>query len=112
MMNMYMDILQEYEKTQVKAPLPSTVQTQEQLLAQRYVPDTGFFVRLVMRLSGGRIRDARQASLVLLIISALIVALSIIIFLYQGRSGSRSPHAGEIIYPQGQPPRLRTPNAP
>lgn len=39
-----MDILQEYEKTQAnKAPPKSTVQTQEQLLRQRYAPDTGFF---------------------------------------------------------------------
>lgn len=37
----------------------------------------GFFVRLVMRLSGGRIRDVHQAAYVLIGIVVLIVVISI-----------------------------------
>ncbi len=50
----------------------------------------GFFIRLVMRLSGGRIREARQASLALVIAAGVVFVASIGIFIYSF-SGSRVP---------------------
>ena len=38
----------------------------------------GFFIRLVMRLSGGRVRDINQASYVLLIAAAIVALLSLL----------------------------------
>lgn len=67
-----MDILQAYEKNQPKAQAPS--------MAQRYTSDAGFFVRLVMKLSGGRIESTRQASWVLLGMSILILVLAVLIY--------------------------------
>jgi len=62
-------------------------QTQEQLLRQRYAPDAGFFVRLVMRLSGGRIQNARQASLILLGTAIGIFIISTLVFFFSFSGG-------------------------
>lgn len=93
-----MDILQAYEKNQPKAHIPSSAQ--EQLLAQRYASDTGFFVRLVMRLSGGRIQDVRRASLVLLIASGVIVVIALAIFASGG--GNKIPPSPPVPNPKGE----------
>jgi len=42
----------------------------------------GFLIRLVMRLSGGRIRDAKKASMALLSIAMVVLIMSIAIFIY------------------------------
>lgn len=99
-----MDILGEYEK---QNPQPVQAAPQRQL-----APEYGFFIRLVMRLSGRRIENARQASYVLLALSITIIAVSFIIFLYQGGNGLRPPPAGEVVYPKGEPPRLRATQTP
>lgn len=90
-----MDILQEYEKNQPKAPPQSAAQTQEQLIRQRYAPDAGFFVRLVMKLSGGRIENSRQASLVLLGTAIGIFVISVLVFFF-----SFSGRPGEVVPPK------------
>ncbi|MBI4225189.1 MAG: hypothetical protein HY617_02570 [Candidatus Sungbacteria bacterium] len=77
-----MDLLQEYEKNQPKAQLQRALPTEGQLLAQRYAPDAGFFIRLVMKLSGGRIENTRQASMVLLGVAGIILAISVTIFVW------------------------------
>lgn len=47
----------------------------------------GFFIRFVMRISGGKIRDVNRASYVLATAGAAILLVSILIFIY-GFSGS------------------------
>lgn len=94
-----MDILSQYEK-QNQQPIQMAPQKQP-------TPEYGFFIRLVMRLSSGRIQNSRQASYVLLGVAILIIVLSIIIFIYQGGSNSRPPPPGEVISSQGEPPHLR-----
>lgn len=44
----------------------------------------GFFIRLVLRLSGGRVRDARQAARVLLIAAVVMATASLFFFLTAG----------------------------
>ena len=75
-----MDILGKYEAEQ-----PRVV---PQVLHER-VTEYGFFVRLVMRLSSGRITDARQATYLLLIV-AVIFVLAALVILFAG-SGSDVP---------------------
>ncbi|MBI4224705.1 MAG: hypothetical protein HY617_00060 [Candidatus Sungbacteria bacterium] len=79
-----MDILEAYEKNQPKAQSQNVLPTEGQLLAQRYAPDTGFFIRLVMKLSGGRIQNNRQASYVLLGIAGIIMIISLFLFFSSG----------------------------
>ena len=72
-----MDLLSQYNKDHPEA-------LQEQKPAQMtdlYGREYSGLVAWVIRLSGGRIRDARQASYVLLTIVAVIVAISGVLFL-------------------------------
>ncbi|MBI3442188.1 MAG: hypothetical protein HY007_00230 [Candidatus Sungbacteria bacterium] len=85
-----MDLLQEYNKTQPKIQLPHTLPTEGQLLAQRYAPDAGFFVRLVMKLSGGRIQNTKQASIILLIFAMIVMIISLFLF-FGGDTADFSP---------------------
>ena len=50
----------------------------------------GFFIRLVMRVSSGRIRDVNTAAKALAIVGAVVFSISIIIFIYSF-SGSGVP---------------------
>ncbi|MBI3421024.1 MAG: hypothetical protein HY006_03090 [Candidatus Sungbacteria bacterium] len=88
-----MDLLQEYEKNQPKAQFSSTLPAEGQLLAQRYAPDAGFFVRLVIKLAGGRIENTRQASLILLgtVISIFVISLFVFLFSFSGGLGIVAP---------------------
>jgi hypothetical protein len=85
-----MDLLQEYNKSQLKAQPQSILPTQEQLLQQRYAPDTGFFIPLVIKLSGGRIRDAKQATYVLLGIAGVVFIISLFL-IFSGGSAELLP---------------------
>jgi len=79
-----MDILGAYEKQN-----PQPVQ---QALQRSQSSEYGFFIRLVMRLSGGRIENTRQASYVLLAIAGVIMVAAISVFLgVFGFSSSTSP---------------------
>lgn len=51
----------------------------------RFLPELGFLVRLAIRISGGRIRTARQASVVLLAAALIMLVASATIFLMLGR---------------------------
>jgi hypothetical protein len=87
-----MDILGEYERQNPVAPVRST--------SFRSDSEYGFFIKLVMRLSGGKIENGRQASLVLLAVAGAILLTSISIFistsgLFSSRStGMPAPIAG------------------
>ncbi len=73
-----MDILEAYEK---QNPQPIRAAPQRQL-----TDEYGFFIRLVMRLSGGKIENTRQASMVLLAVSGVIILVTVAVFFFSGGS--------------------------
>lgn len=82
----YMDILEAYEKQN-----PRVVQVAPQ---RQQSPEHGFFIRLVMRLSGGRIENSHQASYVLLAAAGVILLAAIVVFLggFDFFSGAKPLH--------------------
>ena len=78
-----MSILEQYEKQfgTPAAPAPRYQASNEY----------GFLINLVMRLSGGRIKDATQASYMLLGFSVIIIIFSVVLFLNAGKSNTLPP---------------------
>lgn len=68
-----MDILQAYEK-QRPQPIQASPQRQP-------TDEYGFFIRLVMRLSNGKIQNVKQASYVLLAAAGVILLAAALVFL-------------------------------
>ena len=56
----------------------------------------GFFIRMVMRLSGGRIREVNKAAQVLAIAVAVVFVVSLFLFL-SGGGGPKLPPEREIL---------------
>ncbi|MBI3420874.1 MAG: hypothetical protein HY006_02320 [Candidatus Sungbacteria bacterium] len=73
-----MDILGKYEQGQPQTVTPVVSPTSSS--------EYGFFVRLVMRLSGGRIHNARQANVALLIACGVMVLIALALFFSDGSS--------------------------
>ena len=69
-----MDILEQYEKQN-----PETLSRSNKYDISREFQEESFLVRFVMRLSGGRIQDARQACFVLLGVAGVLFILAFII---------------------------------
>lgn len=91
-----MDLLSQYNKDN-----PETIQKQKrQPITDEYGRTYTGMIAFVMRLSGGRIRDARQASYALLVIAIMIAVISFILFIGQRGDNSRPP-PGEFVYPPG-----------
>lgn len=90
-----MDILGEYQRQNPIAAAPAR---------QTFSPQAeyGFFIRLVMKLSSGRIENGRQASIVLLVAAAGILLVSLVIFLRAGGwlSSGATPTNVPIAGPQ------------
>lgn len=81
-----MDLFSQYNQNH-----PEAFREQKQIPAtDEYGRAYSGMVRLVMRLSDGRIRDVKQAVRVLLIVGIAVFAVSIVIFLYNV-SGSGAP---------------------
>ena len=76
-----MDILQKYKQEHPVSVLRPI---------QRQQSEYGFFIRLAMKMSGGRIDNARQAIRVLLIAAVVISAASIVIFIRAFGGGSQA----------------------
>lgn len=91
-----MDILGAYEKQNLQ-------QTIQPIAQRSYAPEYGFFIRLVMRLSGGKIENARQASYVLLAAAGVIIFLALIVFIFASPAGSGMPLPYEKTYHPVQP---------
>jgi len=73
-----MDILTHYqqEEGQYQSPVQGAAQ-------EKFSPtQRGFFIRLAMRLSGGRIKDERSASIVLFAVAIFVFILAGIIFVW------------------------------
>lgn len=88
-----MDILSQYrqdhpEAFQEKKLLPMT---------DEYGRVYTGMIALVMRFSGGRIRDARQASVALLLISVIIAISALLIFFLPSRAQNTLPKNFEKI---------------
>ncbi|HBB56469.1 TPA: hypothetical protein DEW47_01885 [Patescibacteria group bacterium] len=81
----------------------------EQQYVRPYYSDTPKIIQLVMKYSGGYIKDEKQASYVLLGVVAVAIVIAII-FLFSG-GGSKAkleaPPGQKIIYPENAPPRLQ-----
>jgi hypothetical protein len=93
-----MDILEQYEKQN-----PQPVQTASQ---RQPAYEYGFFIRLVMRLSGGKIENTRQASYVLLaVVGAILLAAVLVLFGALGFSSTAKPQYSTD--PARLPPALR-----
>ena len=56
----------------------------------------GFFIRLVMRLSGGKIRDVNTAAKMLAIAAAVVFVVSLFLF-FSGGGGPKLPPEREIL---------------
>ena len=82
-----MDILGEYDRQHPVASTPI------QRTASSPQAEYGFFIRLVIKLSGGKIENGRQASIALLVAATAILSISLFIFARTSRwfsSGSGS----------------------
>lgn len=90
-----MDILGEYEKQHpvAQAPIRQTAFSPQS--------EYGFFIKLVMRLSGGKIENARQASMVLLGVAGAILLTSV--FIFASASGLFSSGSSNLNVPVAGP---------
>ena len=97
-----MDILKQYEKQfpEIKKAAPQWEEPAQY----------GFFIRLIMRLSGGRINNETQASYVLIAVAALMIVVSLfIIFGGAGQAPFNIPFGNRLINLPNEPPRLQKP---
>jgi hypothetical protein len=90
-----MDILAEYEKQR-----PQVIQ---QTVRRSESSEYGFFIRLVMRLSSGRITNTRQVSLVLAAAAGVMIFLALIIFFLVSSGEGGTPLPYEKTYHPTQP---------
>ena len=91
-----MDILSQYKKEN-----PEAFQERKQApIADEYGRAYSGMIAWVIRISGGRIRDAKAASMILLVAGVLIFAASLIIFFF-ARSGASRPVPGSLPPPGG-----------
>lgn len=99
-----MDILAQYEKEN-----PTPEKSFKEINGESS-DDYGYLINLLMRFSGGRIQNARQASFVLLTATGVIFGASIIIFIMQSRNTSLYhkpiPIKGHELNEVDWPPRL------
>ncbi|MFY9462855.1 MAG: hypothetical protein WAP52_01575 [Candidatus Sungiibacteriota bacterium] len=87
-----MDLLEQYKQQN-----PEKFREQKSMpMADAYGREYSPMVALVIRLSGGRIKDAKQASYTLLIVTAVIAAISGILFLRLFGIGT-GPDTNKII---------------
>lgn len=89
-----MDILKRYEERQPRAAQPAP----RAAAGSEY----GFLVRAVMRLSGGRIHEVRQANYILLGVATVAVILSLVL-LFSGGEGTTLDIEKIIATPQFLP---------
>ena len=97
-----MDILKQYEKqvSEINKAAPQ----------REALSEYGFFIRLVMRLSGGRIHNETQASYVLIAAAALMIIASLfIIFGGAGQAPFNIPFGNHLINLPNEPPHLEKP---
>ncbi|MBI2053311.1 MAG: hypothetical protein HYT41_01010 [Candidatus Sungbacteria bacterium] len=87
-----MDLLSQYKQEH-----PPFQKQKPQAVTDPYGREYGAMVRLVMRLSGGRIRDARQANYALATFAGIIFLISLFFFFRFFRSSQSLPSAQEIL---------------
>jgi len=73
-----MDILKKYNEETSQ----SSSQAPQLNLSQEY----GALTNAIIRISGGAVKDGRQANVILLVIAIVVVGASVYFFLFSGRS--------------------------
>lgn len=62
----------------------------------------------VMRIFGGTIKNEEQAALIMIIASIVAILISLVtFFLISGESTIKVPAGKQIVYPEGEPPRVQ-----
>jgi hypothetical protein len=91
----------------------SDIEQVKQSITVSPTSDSPKIVQLIMKISGGAIKDERQAEYVLLgfVVVAIIVSL-FLVFSGGGGPNIPLPRGAKIIYPQNEPPRLEEPIMP
>jgi len=83
------DLLEQYKQQR-----PDAFQERKPAPADAHGREYGAMIRMAMRLSGGRIRDARQANYTLLV-TAVVVGFVALLFFF-GIPGSAPTHVNTI----------------
>ncbi|GEM_PF-6354342 len=108
-----MDILKKYNEKKV----PRKIYFQDPVKARPQVPSReppGTYhglVYVVMRVSGGIIKDQRQANAVLVILIVAMITISGVLLTKKEGGGNTIPFPGTFVYTPGQPARF-VPTAP
>ena len=84
-----MDILEQYEKENPEVKIPEWQTSQ----------DYSFLVRLVMRISGGRIQEEKQANYVLFVAVGIMFLVAILIFFVSGPSSEDKARFSTVCFP-------------
>ncbi|MBI3631199.1 MAG: hypothetical protein HY221_02580 [Candidatus Sungbacteria bacterium] len=74
-----MDLLDAYKKTAKEAPAPQHQMPEWQ--DEENAPKPGTFIRILMKLSGGRIHDPSQTTGILIAVVAIIFGIALFVFL-------------------------------
>ncbi|OGZ96199.1 MAG: hypothetical protein A3J10_02290 [Candidatus Sungbacteria bacterium RIFCSPLOWO2_02_FULL_54_10] len=85
-----MDLLEQYKQQR-----PEAFQEQKPAPADAYGREYGAMIRMAMRLSGGRIRTAKQADMALIAFAS--IALVISLFFFFRDSGPALPSERELL---------------
>ena len=88
-----MDILEQYEKENPEVKIPEWQPSE----------DHGFLIRLVIRLSQGRIQEEKQANYVLLVIIGILFLITILIFFLSGPSSEGKARFSTVCFPVACP---------
>lgn len=78
-----MDILGEYEKNQPQMPI-------KQPSYGNAAPSEGLLIRVVMKLSGGKVQNRRQALIVLLVVAG-VGLLAAVVLIFQSTGVTQHP---------------------
>jgi len=81
----------------------------EEQYSRPHYSDTPKIIQLVMKYSGGYIKDEKGANYVLIgfVAVAIIVSLFLILGAGENEAEFKAPPGQKIIYPENEPPRLQ-----
>ena len=87
----HMDILEQYKKQFPEESKPASPRQSSN--------EYGFFINLVMRLSGGRIHDETKANYVLLAAVGFMLLVIILTFIFSGSSSEGKARFSTVCFP-------------
>jgi len=80
---------------------------QEQGADLSYYPETSKLAQLVIKYSGGLVKDEKQANYVLLGFAVAVFVISLFLIFGGGETKIEAPFGQKVIYPENEPPRLQ-----